>query len=414
MKKLWIQYIILILCAGTLFAVFPAFSDRIPLAEAEVDWQNSGYVNQFGDLLIPIPSSSRPASSSSPDSSFSLSSQLLSSAGGLLSSLPSSQAASIATDPTVSVVPIPSSRPVSSRPASSAAASSTASAAASSKLSQSSSASSSAAASSSSSSSSSSASPESEETVYIMEGGKAVQYNISDILPRIVEAEIGGSSPVEAIKAQAVATHTFIRYYNDIESSAPSVAQKTPTTATINACKEVMDKLLTVGGQPIYSPYCAATAGRTNASEEVWGGTLSYLRSVESIYDNEDTKNWNTQTTISVSTVRQKLEASFGITMTGEPETWLKVLDYTQGGYNKNMTVCGKSTTGRYLRESVLKLKSACFTWKVEGSNFIFTTKGYGHGVGLSQMGAVGYARHGYTYDRILTHYYTGVTITTV
>ena len=40
-----------------------------------------------------------------------------------------------------------------------------------------------------------------------------------------------------------------------------------------------------------------------------------------------------------------------------------------------------------------------------------FDGHGYGHGVGLSQWGAYGYALHGWTYDRILAHYYTGTTL---
>ncbi len=248
-----------------------------------------------------------------------------------------------------------------------------------------------------------------------------VAYPIAQILPRIVEAEIGGSSPAEAIKAQAVATHTFLRYYND-QGSAPSVAQKTPTQAVINACNAVMNKLITVGGKVVYTPYCAATAGRTNSSAEVWGGNLSHLQSVESIYDSEDTVNWNRKTTLSVATVRSALSSKAGITASGDPSTWFTRVSLTAGGYNKDMKICGKTTctiggstkaiTGRVIRENILGLRSACFDWKVEGDNFIFTTKGYGHGAGMSQMGAVGYARHGYTYTQILTHYYTGITIT--
>ena len=44
-------------------------------------------------------------------------------------------------------------------------------------------------------------------------------------------------------------------------------------------------------------------------------------------------------------------------------------------------------------------------------SALIVTGHGWGHGVGLSQWGAYGYAQHGWTYDRILTHYYSGTTI---
>src|SRR3954462_14308434 len=44
--------------------------------------------------------------------------------------------------------------------------------------------------------------------------------------------------------------------------------------------------------------------------------------------------------------------------------------------------------------------------WVVKGA-------GFGHGVGMSQYGAYGYAKHGFKFDQILTHYYTGTTIGT-
>src|SRR3954447_15681822 len=44
-------------------------------------------------------------------------------------------------------------------------------------------------------------------------------------------------------------------------------------------------------------------------------------------------------------------------------------------------------------------------------TTFVITGHGWGHGVGMAQWGAYGYAQHGWTYDRILEHYYTGTTI---
>src|SRR6476646_6048337 len=41
----------------------------------------------------------------------------------------------------------------------------------------------------------------------------------------------------------------------------------------------------------------------------------------------------------------------------------------------------------------------------------VFSGHGWGHGLGLSQWGAFGYAKHGWTFDRILAHYYTGTTL---
>ena len=58
-----------------------------------------------------------------------------------------------------------------------------------------------------------------------------------------------------------------------------------------------------------------------------------------------------------------------------------------------------------------LGLRSTDFEITQVGSNVVFDMKGYGHGVGMSQYGALGMAKQGYTYDEILKHYYTGVTI---
>ena len=65
---------------------------------------------------------------------------------------------------------------------------------------------------------------------------------------------------------------------------------------------------------------------------------------------------------------------------------------------------------GTQLR-SALGLRSACFTWEVQGDTMVFSVTGYGHGVGLSQYGANAMAAAGADYREILTHYYTGVTV---
>lgn len=428
MKQRWIQSILVILSIGILLASFPLFAEQIELADAEVDWQNDSYINEFGDEVIPISdfdATPAPLDSSalcaslpllSESASSAVSSLLLSSIGTSSttkadSSLPLSSATSKPNPSKNNSSKILSSKPISSKNTSSKVVSSkpTSSKAISSK-----------ATATSSGNTSSSSQPTTDEKVVIMENGKPVTYSLSYLLPRIVEAEISGGSPIEAVKAQAVATHTFLRYYND-QGTAPAVNQKAATAKAINACNAVMDKLITVNGKPVYTPYCAATAGKTNSSADVWGGKLSHLQSVESIYDSEDKVNWNRQTAISVQEVKSKLTQRTGLSITGDPSSWLTRIDLTAGGYNKNMKICGKTTylsnnktitiTGRVIRENLLNLRSACFEWKVQGDQFIFTTKGYGHGAGMSQMGAIGYARHGYTHDQILKHYYTGVTI---
>ena len=56
-------------------------------------------------------------------------------------------------------------------------------------------------------------------------------------------------------------------------------------------------------------------------------------------------------------------------------------------------------------------MRSSDFSFEQVGSNVIVSTKGYGHGVGMSQYGALGMAKKGYSYQEILAHYYVGTTL---
>ena len=54
---------------------------------------------------------------------------------------------------------------------------------------------------------------------------------------------------------------------------------------------------------------------------------------------------------------------------------------------------------------------SSDFDWERQGDHITITTKGYGHGVGMSQYGANGMAQEGKRYDDIVKYYYKGVDI---
>lgn len=402
-----------------MMAVLPDFSDSIKSVQAQPDWQTdipSEEETEFGDFVLPIPDQDQLSSTQSAADIEDMSSMVRS----LFSSMPvssknsqstsrvsSRRSSSVIQDPTASMTPIPSSKPSSASSKSSSASSKPQS---------------------SSASVTSSAPPLVEKKVWVTVNGKAQELALLEVLPQIVENEIGSSAEPEALKAQAVAAHTYIQYYND-RGNAPAVSLKAVYPANQAkmdaAIQAVADKIITVNGKAVYTPYCAASAGKTNSSVDVWGGPLSHLVSVESKYDNQDAKNWGTKKTIPVSEVKSLLETKGGITVSGKPEEWFKVINYTVGGYNKNMSVCGQTQctingkaqtiTGRVLRENILSLKSAKFEVKVEGDQFIFTTYGYGHGVGMPQIGANLYAKNEkWSYQKILTHYYTGVTITTL
>lgn len=79
-------------------------------------------------------------------------------------------------------------------------------------------------------------------------------------------------------------------------------------------------------------------------------------------------------------------------------------------GYVKSIKIDGITFSGRSIREK-LNLRSSCFTIKKTGDAYRITTKGYGHGLGMSQYGAQGMALEGKSYQEILHHYYTDVKI---
>ena len=96
--------------------------------------------------------------------------------------------------------------------------------------------------------------------------------------------------------------------------------------------------------------------------------------------------------------------------LSGGIESWLSQAVTDEAGSVETLCVGGVTVKGTELR-SALGLRSACFTWEIQGETLVFFVTGYGHGVGLSQYGANRMAESGAPWQEILTHYYTGVTV---
>lgn len=251
-------------------------------------------------------------------------------------------------------------------------------------------------------------------------------YEVNDILPRIVAMEMNDSFADEALKAQAVATHSYIKYQNSI-GKAPVVAVRAPSARLRSLVESVSSQMVYSGGSVINAAYTASTAGRTESSVDVWGGYLPYLVPVDSVYDGMD-PNWGSTVTYTVDQVKAMVLQNAGITLDGDPNDWFRVVSQTAGGYNGDMTIGGSATytnngktyrvTGRNVQTVIMKqaglptLKSHKFDVAVSGDKIVFTTYGYGHGVGMSQWGAHYYAaKGGWNYTQILTHYYSGTAV---
>ena len=260
--------------------------------------------------------------------------------------------------------------------------------------------------------------------------GEVQQVPKRDYLIGAAAAEMPLTWPDEALKAQIVAAHSYALYCRDHASAAngswlsadPARRQGYLTDAVLHSywgtdyeanyarlsalADAVLSDVLCYGGAAAGTSYFAISNGRTEASENVWGSALPYLVPVDSSTD-RSADNYEYTVTFSAEQLQQAL-AGLGISADlAASEGWFGPAALTSAGYTKTVTVCGQTVSGTTLRRA-LGLRSTCFTVQYQSGNFSFTTRGYGHGVGLSQWGTKAMAEQGKSYADILAHYYPG------
>lgn len=268
------------------------------------------------------------------------------------------------------------------------------------------------------------------ETINVTMNGTAQTMDLVQCLAMVAQNELGSNAPAEAYKAQCVATHCWILS----QSGYPSVAGATPGEAALSAAREVARVLLTYNGQVCFTPYFASASTGTASAADVWGNDRPWLQAVDSPYDQTVASNWNTNGSTSGTarfsrqTLQDRIKAEMDIDLSGvDPNSWFKIVSANQYGWVAKIQVgpdgnCD-TVSGRWFRENLLarqsvdgrSLRSQCFTVSYDAGSdcFIFDVYGYGHGCGMSQWGAIGYAQNGWGYQDILLHYYPGASITT-
>ena len=244
-------------------------------------------------------------------------------------------------------------------------------------------------------------------------------------LEEYIVGVLAGEMPIdfdlEALKAQAVASRSYalkrIEYnkdkdYDVVDSIQNQVyldndylkeAWGLNYIKNINklrtAVNETIDEYLEYDNKVVDALFFSTSNGYTEDSKNIFNFECEYLKSVESPWDKDVSTAFLTKKTMPLSNFYQKLN-----------------LPYNK---NLNIEILKRSKTNRILSIKInniefkgtdiynkLSLKSTDFEIELLGNDIKITTKGYGHGVGMSQYGALGMAKEGYTYDKILKHYY--------
>lgn len=240
-------------------------------------------------------------------------------------------------------------------------------------------------------------------------------------------------------------------------------AEKEDTTKAVD---KTSGEIVTYDGEPITTYYFSTSAGYTENSENVWTAKLPYLVAVEDKYqpDNLATSNWSVTFTADkikdiLANKSQKIGNLLGVNILkkspsnavlelefkGSKDSYVVTKENTRLVYGtsdvksqfydietdasvsivdvdgntavKNFsevrvaTSKGSEKVSSELDKIIVKGKKEEAKYSTIPTKYILNGKGWGHGVGMSQSGAIGMAKEGFDYDEILKWYYTGTEI---
>ena len=180
-----------------------------------------------------------------------------------------------------------------------------------------------------------------------------------EVVAQIVNREIGGSMNYEAIKAQAVAVYTYIKYHND--DSADLLGKPDPPQIVIDACTDVLGEALYYNGSYALTMFSASTGGCTANCGEVFYADIPYLISVPSEYDEQFDPHYGTVTYYPASEVKRLIEAEYQITLSDDAGKWIQPVYSKQTGYVKDVNIDDQLTIRGYELKLLLDLKSSKF-----------------------------------------------------
>ena len=256
------------------------------------------------------------------------------------------------------------------------------------------------------------------------ETGTVESKDLENYIIGVVAAEMPASFSYEALKAQAIASRTYAYYKMKKNNGEYDVLADISDQAYITdeqmkekwqndydiyykkikeAVIETENEIMTYNDEVIESFYFAMSNGYTEDVATVFNEDLPYLTSVESKWDNETLKNYEVNIQLSTDEFCNKLEISCNPLVINNQI-------YDETGRTTEITINSKKIIGTDFRK-ILGLRSTDFTIIIDNNIVNIKTKGYGHGVGMSQYGANGMAKEGYDCYEILKYYYQGIEI---
>lgn len=244
--------------------------------------------------------------------------------------------------------------------------------------------------------------------------------DIEEYIIGVVAGEMPALFHKEALKAQAIASRTYL--INHLQSNK-TISNTTDDQVYLteeemkekwkddykkyyNKIKEAVlstkNLIMYYNNEPIKAYYFSTSNGYTASSISVFNENREYLTSVESPFDKDNSHT----ITISKQDFCNKLNMLCN---------QISISNIIKDNSNRisSITINNKTYTGIEIRK-LLSLRSTDFTINIKENNIEIITKGYGHGVGMSQYGANNMAKLGFTYEEILKYYYQDIKIESI
>lgn len=176
----------------------------------------------------------------------------------------------------------------------------------------------------------------------------------------IVNLEMGPSFSVEALKAQAVAIYSYIKYYgNDAHDLK---GKPNPDQKIIDACASVLGEALYYNNQFAMTMFGASCGGLTADSRDIFLMDMPYLRSVSSDYDAQYDPHYGDVKYFTIDETRAIIENAYHITLSEYPENWIQLIQ-GNGGYVKQVVIDNQLTVAGDAFRYKFELKSPKFTY---------------------------------------------------
>ncbi|MDW7671166.1 MAG: SpoIID/LytB domain-containing protein [Bacillota bacterium] len=245
--------------------------------------------------------------------------------------------------------------------------------------------------------------------------------SIEQYLYGVVPREMPASWHMEALKAQAVAARGFAmanigKYQNDGFDLCTTVntqvygGYSSEHQRTNQAVDETSGKVMTANGKLVIPYYHANSGGHTESSEYVWNEAVSYARGVIDPYSlNAPYAEW--ETILSYQEIEQMLQQRQ--VFIGNV-TDLMITDISPNGRVQELLISGHQGLHILQKQQtrwMFGLQSNYYEITQQQQSVVFSGRGSGHGIGMSQHGARRMAEDGYSWQQILSHYYTVIRI---